>query len=341
MKEKESLRKELRCRNFPLNTLGEYQYTVICSRYQGKWILSRHRNRYTWETQGGHIEDGETPLEAAKRELYEESGIRDAEVYPVCDYLGYNHLRSANGMVFLAVVHSIGQLPESEMGEIGIFEELPENLTYPLTSPMLYREAEKYLHWLEGTENMCALPISATISGKTEGEQWAMEELRTILTAHAKRYPLMEPTDGVKLIYQNEFGGGHLIRDEQSCLNYLRREYESVVPDPHIPQCEEIGNGIVRVNLAAVKPEELEWLGKSFLSSAAGHTGSMDVFLRKLEVLCQLTAEGVFSFGTGELEDYLSQYRKSGCPMVSHSETYRKHYAPAYRILLSKFCQSA
>lgn len=149
MNESEDIRKELRCQVFPLNTLGRYKYTVICSRYQGKWILSRHKIRETWETQGGHIEDGETPLEAARRELYEESGIRDAELYPVCDYLGYNHLRSANGMVFLAMVHSVGELPESEMREIGLFEELPENLTYPQTSPILYREAEKLLKSLE------------------------------------------------------------------------------------------------------------------------------------------------------------------------------------------------
>ena len=29
-----------------------------------------------------------------------------------------------------------------------MFEELPENLTYPLTSPVLYREAEKLLRSL-------------------------------------------------------------------------------------------------------------------------------------------------------------------------------------------------
>ena len=154
MEEREDIRKELRCRVFPLNTLGTYKYTVICANFRGKWILSKHRNRDTWETQGGHIEPGEMPLEAAKRELYEESGIRDAEVYPVCDYLGYNHLRSANGMVFLAVVHAIGDLPESEMEKIGLFDELPENLTYPLTSPVLYREAEKLLRSSEQQENM-------------------------------------------------------------------------------------------------------------------------------------------------------------------------------------------
>ena len=118
---------------------------MICSNYKGKWILSRHKKRDTWETQGGHIEPGETPLEAAKRELYEESGIWDADVYPICDYWGFNPYRCSNGMVFLAVVHSIGELPESEMQEIRLFDELPENLTYPQTSPVLYREAEKFL----------------------------------------------------------------------------------------------------------------------------------------------------------------------------------------------------
>lgn len=143
--DREGLRKVLKCRVFPLNYLPSYKYTVICANYKGKWILSRHKKRDTWETQGGHIEPGETPLEAAKRELFEESGILDADVYPVCDYWGFNPFRCSNGMVFLAVVHSIGELPESEMQEIGMFEKLPENLTYPQTSPVLYREAEKLL----------------------------------------------------------------------------------------------------------------------------------------------------------------------------------------------------
>ena len=146
--DREGLRKVLKCRIFPLNYLPSYKYTVICANYKGKWILSRHKKRNTWETQGGHIENGETPLEAAKRELFEESGIRDADVYPVCDYWGFNPFRCSNGMVFLAVVHSIGELPESEMQEIGLFDELPENLTYPQTSPVLYREAEKVLKTL-------------------------------------------------------------------------------------------------------------------------------------------------------------------------------------------------
>ncbi len=143
--DREVIRKDLRCKIYPLGYLERYKYTVICSSYGGKWILSRHKKRNTWETQGGHIEDGETPLESARRELFEESGIKDADLYPVCDYWGFNTQSCSNGMVFLAVVHSLGELPESEMKEIKIFDTLPDQLTYPKVSPKLYAEAEKLL----------------------------------------------------------------------------------------------------------------------------------------------------------------------------------------------------
>ena len=162
-----------------------------------------------------------------------------------------------------------------------------------------------------------------------------MEELERILREHAKRYPLMQPTDAVNLIYQNEFGGGHLICDEEACLNYLHREYANLEKDPTAPLYENIGNGIVRVNLAAVKPEDLEQLGKDFIRSAAEHTGTMDSFLRKLDVLRKLTVEGIFSFDSQELENFLFKYRSQSYPMVSHSEAYREEYRPAYRIILN------
>ena len=159
-------------------------------------------------------------------------------------------------------------------------------------------------------------------------------ELEAILKSHAKRYPLMQPCDAVKLIYQNEFGGGHLIRDEEACLNYLRREYADLEKDPTAPLYEDIGNGIVRVNLAAVKPEDLEHLCRAFIDSAAKHKGTMDSFLNKLEVLRKLTAEGVFAFDTNALSAYLSEYKAAGYPAVSHSEQYRQAYKPSYRIIL-------
>lgn len=160
-----------------------------------------------------------------------------------------------------------------------------------------------------------------------------MEELEQILREHAKRYPKMQPTDAVKLIYQNEFGGGHLIRDEETCLNNLRREYASVEKDGSVPLYEDIGNGIIRVNLAAVKEEALAQLGRELIHSAVEHKGHLDSFLRKLDVLKKLTAEGVFVFGSRELNIYLTEYEDAGYPMVSHSTEYRETYKPAYRII--------
>ena len=164
-----------------------------------------------------------------------------------------------------------------------------------------------------------------------------MVELEQILKEHALRYPRMQPTDAVKLIYQNEFGGGHLIRDEQATLRYLRQEYDAVQKSETLPRYEEIGNGLVRVNLAALQAEDLDRLGIAFLRSASVHKGSLEVFLKKLEILKSLTEQGFFSFDSLELDTYLQQYEESGYPMVSHSEAYRAFYAPAYRVARSEY----
>ena len=60
-------------KTYPLGSFERYPYVVILSRMEGKFLLSRHKQRTTWEFQGGHIEQGETPLQAAKRELFESS----------------------------------------------------------------------------------------------------------------------------------------------------------------------------------------------------------------------------------------------------------------------------
>jgi len=41
-------------------------------------VVSQHGN--SWSLPKGHIDEGETALEAAKREIYEESGIKDLEL---------------------------------------------------------------------------------------------------------------------------------------------------------------------------------------------------------------------------------------------------------------------
>lgn len=164
-----------------------------------------------------------------------------------------------------------------------------------------------------------------------------MKELELILRQHAARYPHMEPTDGVKLLYQNEFGGGHLLRDEEAALRYLRREYEAAEKNPRGNLTEEIGNGVFRIHLAALAEEDFEKLSPAFVSSARAHRGSLDSFRQKLDILRRLTAEGTFGFDSAALESYLRDYEAAGFPMVSHSAAYRDAYRPAYRIVREEF----
>ena len=146
---------DLQCTIHPPNSLGDYIYVVICSFYHDQMILSRQKAKQTWETQGGHIEEGESPLETAKRELFEESGIRDAEIIPICDYYGYDSTSHANGMVFAAIVHELGDLPDSEMAEVKAFDQLPEELSYPRVTPLLFQEAKNRLEKDEYRTKIC------------------------------------------------------------------------------------------------------------------------------------------------------------------------------------------
>lgn len=135
---------ELQCKIYPASSLTDLKFVIVCSLFRGKFLLSRHKQKTTWETQGGHIEPGENPLEAAKRELYEESGVQNATLHYVCDYLGYTSTGSANGAVFFADIHELGSLPDSEMAETKLFDELPNELTYKIVTPKVFKKTILY-----------------------------------------------------------------------------------------------------------------------------------------------------------------------------------------------------
>ena len=64
------------------------KFAVIIARTNGKYVFCKHKSRDTLEVPGGHREAGETILETARRELYEETGAVEYRIEPVCVYCG-------------------------------------------------------------------------------------------------------------------------------------------------------------------------------------------------------------------------------------------------------------
>ena len=86
----------------PFGTMESPRFVVMLSCMNGAILLGRHEGRDTWETQGGHIEPGETPEQAARRELYEECGAVKYTLTPLFDY--WVGLESSSGCAFAAQI---------------------------------------------------------------------------------------------------------------------------------------------------------------------------------------------------------------------------------------------
>ncbi len=124
---------------------AELIYSVIIARYQEKWVLCRHKQRSTFEVPGGHIEKNENCDEAAKRELFEETGAEDFSIEKVCVYGVERDGETRYGALYFAEIKSFGKLPDMEIAEILFFDNLPENLTYPQIQPLLFEHVKKWM----------------------------------------------------------------------------------------------------------------------------------------------------------------------------------------------------
>lgn len=115
------------------------KFAVIVSKADDQWVFCKHKERSTWECPGGHREEGETITEAAKRELYEETGAIDYVLTPVCVYsVQKDGGAPSYGMLFRAQISAFEAISKSsEIERIHLFDELPSNWTYPAIQPKL------------------------------------------------------------------------------------------------------------------------------------------------------------------------------------------------------------
>ncbi|MBO5339901.1 MAG: hypothetical protein J6A62_02750 [Oscillospiraceae bacterium] len=156
-----------------------------------------------------------------------------------------------------------------------------------------------------------------------------MEQLAQLLKEHYDNHPGMEIRDAVKFLYQHFMGPGHLISDEAAASARLKEEWDIVRPDKNAPLCEDLGNNLCRLNLNRCKAEHLSTSTFSILffltaQDFAPNPAGLEQALNLVYAL---------PFPKENIDRYLADYRAQGCPMVSHSEGFRRAYSPAYRIV--------
>jgi len=119
-------------------------YVVIAAREEGRWVFVRHRDRMSWEMPAGHIEPGENPDQAARRELYEETGALRSRIRHLADYQVSRARVTGFGRLYMAEIEEREAGLKYETAELLLCEDLPGNLTYPDVQKSLFTLAEKH-----------------------------------------------------------------------------------------------------------------------------------------------------------------------------------------------------
>ncbi|WP_105619708.1 uridine kinase family protein [Vallitalea okinawensis] len=159
-----------------------------------------------------------------------------------------------------------------------------------------------------------------------------------VLKKNLIRYPEMEVQDALKLIYQSEFGCGHLIENKEASYKLLMKEWENVEENED-EIFESIGGGYARFNIGAAKKSGIspEIFGEVFLKSAEVVSGTLDNFYERVNESRRICSEGKLPFSVREIDSFLEQWEKRGLPLLRHSEKYRVLYKPAYRVVSEKY----
>lgn len=156
------------------------------------------------------------------------------------------------------------------------------------------------------------------------------------------RSPEMEPADLYKLLHQGWLGPGHMAPSLETARRYLAEERSRLssdrVPGPVLEPLPG-PHGLVRVHLRAWPPERDDTLASAFVITAETVVPDREGFVREL-----LSAGGRLErlqlpFDEDTWRAFVDARVAEGLPAVHHSDTYRRRYAPAYRVVFRSLAE--
>ncbi len=165
----------------------------------------------------------------------------------------------------------------------------------------------------------------------------AREKTKKILLSHLEKYPLLQPSDVLKLLHQSAFGCEHLISSPENVTRYIKEEYESL-SENRTEEPEPLDGNFLRVPLSYMnRGLAPETLGRLFFLSAEKKTDGKEALLEKAEAVKELAQEGALPFSREEFCKAFSNWQENGFPALHHSDMFRNAYKPAYRVISKDF----
>jgi hypothetical protein len=174
--------------------------------------------------------------------------------------------------------------------------------------------------------------------GRLETLPGVRSELLAFARAELALHPSAEIGDLYKLLYQGNFGVGHIIRSREAALSYLEEELRGLEPasaEPLLRPCNQDAS-MLRVNLRPFLRDSLSTnlLVDAMLLTVRVLRPDSAVFLRSWREIGALIERGSLPFGSDRFRVFTDSLRREGYPAVHHSAAYTAAYRPAYRVVL-------
>jgi len=167
------------------------------------------------------------------------------------------------------------------------------------------------------------------------------ENIADLLTWHQQHYPLMQAQDVYKLLFQSAMGAEHLIENWDNAKQRFFNECEDVRFDKDTAQlCDPVSldGEIVRLNLRkGLVNFSSEMLWDVFLQSVKTFNSDFKKLHGYWNEFINLVKKDMLSFDKSKVDQLHQKVMMNEFPVMHHSQKYREHYRPAYRIVNIKF----
>lgn len=163
------------------------------------------------------------------------------------------------------------------------------------------------------------------------------EKTRNLLLTHCQTYPQLQIRDLFKFLYQSSFGCEHMLSSPETAVSGILREQAAGNIGAETAVTPLDGN-YSRVPLSYLSQGLCcETLGKLFYLSGQKEPEGQKALEEKLEVLRALARDGATPFSLVQVEEEICSWASEGYPAVHHSDSFRSHYRPAYRVVANRY----